>query len=437
MKRNIAARFSACGPLSMTAALLASASAQAATLAAQTCTRGTDVRVIEVVSPGDVGAACDLRYTREAGTNISVPFNASNNTSFCGQRARDLAASLASSGFACTNIGAFDKIASMQEAVDLDAILAGGVPTASTSPAAESAPTLPSADASANAVGPVTLASAPGPIPESTTADITADITASMPATTLSVPPPLVPSADAPINDARQIDAPLADAPAHAAPVLADGAPVSLTPQGATPLKKARYAVGRVVGAAPEDPRPSTLAALGAPSSEGESDAAGREERLASPAAPSVDYAMNATGRPALDAVVATVQSQAAAWNDGDLGAFMNVFWRSPEFTFVSGSTVTKGWDETYRRYRDGYGESGDLGRLSYSNLEAKMLAADTASVVGRYAFARGAASGQGAMTLVMRRFEGAWRVVQHHMVADPAPTAQNAVAPQPPAQAQ
>lgn len=383
-----------------TAALLAlSGGAEAATLAAQTCTRGTDVRVIEVVSPGQVGAACDLRYTREAGKNISVPFNASNSTRFCGERARDLATSLASSGFACTNAGAFDKIAAMREAVDLDAILAGGSSHASepaTSDVADAA--LAAASASINTE---TLSVSTAPIP----------VTVASADDTLSVPP-----------------APPAHAEPYTGPTTADGEPVSLTPQGAAvPLTRARYSVGRVVGAAPEDPRPSTLAALEVPPADGQD-----EDRLEPPSAPAAsEIAAASTGRPALDAAVATVKAQAAAWNDGDLAGFMNIFWNSPEFTFVSGSTVTKGWDQTYRRYRDGYGEGGDLGRLVYSDLEATMLAEDTASVVGRYAFTRGQATGAGTMTLVLRRFEGAWRVVQHHMVADPAP-ATTAAAPAP-----
>lgn len=127
------------------------------------------------------------------------------------------------------------------------------------------------------------------------------------------------------------------------------------------------------------------------------------------------------------------MQAQAAAWNEGDLAGFMNVFWNDPEFTFITGATVTKGWKETYKRYRDGYGEGGDLGRLVYSGLEARLLAADTASVVGRYAFQRGAASSAGTMTLVVRRFEGAWRVVQHQMTADEA--ASQVAASTPPAQ--
>jgi uncharacterized protein (TIGR02246 family) len=66
-----------------------------------TCSKGADIRVIEIIAPGEVGAACDLRYTREAGLNISVPFHANSDLSFCEQKAREVIAGLAASGFSC------------------------------------------------------------------------------------------------------------------------------------------------------------------------------------------------------------------------------------------------------------------------------------------------------------------------------------------------
>ncbi|MBY0422623.1 MAG: DUF4440 domain-containing protein, partial [Parvularculaceae bacterium] len=146
------------------------------------------------------------------------------------------------------------------------------------------------------------------------------------------------------------------------------------------------------------------------------------DDRLAPPTAEA--EVLEASGRPTTDVVKSTVMAQAAAWNDGDLQGFMNGFWNDPGFVFIAGSTVTRGWQETYKRYRDSYGESGDLGRLQYTDLDAKMLTPESASVVGRYAFSRGAASSAGALTLVLRRFEGAWRVVQHQMVTDAPPPA-------------
>src|SRR5438105_1231740 len=44
-------------------------------------------------------------------------------------------------------------------------------------------------------------------------------------------------------------------------------------------------------------------------------------------------------------AVRSILDVQVAAWNRGDLEAFMQGYWRSPELTFYSASGVESGWD--------------------------------------------------------------------------------------------
>ena len=47
--------------------------------------------------------------------------------------------------------------------------------------------------------------------------------------------------------------------------------------------------------------------------------------------------------------------SQVEAWNHGNLENFMEGYWRSPDLTFFSGATVTKGWEPTLARYQQRY----------------------------------------------------------------------------------
>ena len=49
------------------------------------------------------------------------------------------------------------------------------------------------------------------------------------------------------------------------------------------------------------------------------------------------------------------LDEQRAAWNRGDLEAYMAGYWRSPRLAFYSGATATHGWDETLSRYRQRY----------------------------------------------------------------------------------
>jgi hypothetical protein len=111
------------------------------------------------------------------------------------------------------------------------------------------------------------------------------------------------------------------------------------------------------------------------------------------------------------------LDAQVGAWNRGDLEGFMAGYWRSPGLVFCSGSTVTKGWDETLARYRKRYqGEGREMGKLRFDGIEVIPLGED--AVLARGAWRLVMADGQephGLFTLLLRRLDGAWRIVHDH----------------------
>src|SRR5260370_12491085 len=59
--------------------------------------------------------------------------------------------------------------------------------------------------------------------------------------------------------------------------------------------------------------------------------------------------------------------SQIEAWNHQKLEGFMQGYWRSPDLTFFSGASVTKGWEPTLQRYRQRYQSQGkEMGQLEF-----------------------------------------------------------------------
>lgn len=50
-------------------------------------------------------------------------------------------------------------------------------------------------------------------------------------------------------------------------------------------------------------------------------------------------------------AIVQLMQEQEAAWNRGDIKAFMQGYWKNDSLTFTGSSGLTYGWQNTY----DGY----------------------------------------------------------------------------------
>lgn len=341
-----------------------------------TCAKGADIRVIEVIAPGEVGAACDVRYSREAGLNISVPFHANSDAAFCSAKSREVVEGLKASGFLCAAGASAPR---------------GG---------AESAPTLEAS------------ASAPFPVVEA--ADVEADVAAQRAAleealvgaektTPVAAAAPSAPSAPSANPAAKSPPALAVQSAAHisssaqAAPsaVAQPQGPVDLTvnarlPQSRAP-KPAAAGAGRLRGATP----PLFAAAAG--------DQAGA----------------GAAGRPAEDVIKGVLAAQAAAWNENDLDGFLAAYWQSPFARFVAGGEVVSGFDAISDVYKSTYGATGDLGKLALSDLSVQLVTEDVATVVGRFRLENAKGVETGGYTLVMRRTDGRWRIAHDHSVVD------------------
>ena len=119
------------------------------------------------------------------------------------------------------------------------------------------------------------------------------------------------------------------------------------------------------------------------------------------------------------DIIRHTLEAQAAAWNEGDLDAFMGGYWKDQNLRFVSGTEVTRGWSRTLKRYRARYGEGAEMGELAFDKVDVKMVTDDVAVVVGRFALARAGVEDSGVFSLVMKRMRDRWRIVHDHTVGD------------------
>lgn len=114
----------------------------------------------------------------------------------------------------------------------------------------------------------------------------------------------------------------------------------------------------------------------------------------------------------AQSAVVDVLNQQNAAWNDGDIDAFMEGYWKSDQLRFGSGGTITYGWDATNERYKTRYTDRAAMGRLVFSDLDVHVYAEDAAIVHGRWALEREADKPSGLFTLVFRDFGDGWVIV-------------------------
>lgn len=116
-----------------------------------------------------------------------------------------------------------------------------------------------------------------------------------------------------------------------------------------------------------------------------------------------------------VSAVKAVLDAQVEAWNRGDIEGYMAGYWRSGETVFVSGDSLTRGWQTVLARYKKKYDSREKMGTLTFSDLEITSVGDDAAIAVGRWHLQRAKDEPHGRFTLVFRRTRQGWRIVHDH----------------------
>ncbi len=117
-------------------------------------------------------------------------------------------------------------------------------------------------------------------------------------------------------------------------------------------------------------------------------------------------------------AINVVLNAQQAAWNRGDVDAFLTGYWHSPELTFSGSSGVSRGWDGVLARYKKNYPDREAMGQLEFSELEFRFLGRDAALVLGRWHLKRDKGDIGGVFSLVWQRFPEGWKIMHDHTSA-------------------
>jgi beta-aspartyl-peptidase (threonine type) len=121
-------------------------------------------------------------------------------------------------------------------------------------------------------------------------------------------------------------------------------------------------------------------------------------------------------------AIMEVLKNQQVNWNRGDVDAFLEGYWHSPELTFAGASGIARGWDAVRARYKKNYANREAMGQLEFSALEFRFLGADAALVLGHWHLARAKGDVGGVFSLVWERFPEGWRIIHDHTsTAEPA----------------
>ena len=117
-------------------------------------------------------------------------------------------------------------------------------------------------------------------------------------------------------------------------------------------------------------------------------------------------------------AITRVLEAQQKAWNRGNVDAFLEGYWHSPELTFAGSGGITQGWDGVLARYKKNYPDRAAMGHLDFSNLKTRFLGKDAALVLGQWHLSRAQGDIGGVFSLVWQRLPEGWRIIHDHTSA-------------------
>jgi uncharacterized protein (TIGR02246 family) len=104
-------------------------------------------------------------------------------------------------------------------------------------------------------------------------------------------------------------------------------------------------------------------------------------------------------------------------WNRRDLDAFLHPYLDSPDITFVGARGLVRGKAAIRENYATGWFAPGrDPGRLSFRDIEVRMLGGGHALALGRYEVRiPGQELATGLFSLTLRHTPAGWRIIHDH----------------------
>lgn len=112
--------------------------------------------------------------------------------------------------------------------------------------------------------------------------------------------------------------------------------------------------------------------------------------------------------------VLNLMKQQEKAWNEGNINAFMNHYWKSDSLKFIGNKGVTYGWQKTLDNYLKNYPNKEAMGTLKFTIIEASQLSKESIYIIGKWDLLKEKPVG-GHFTLLWKKIKGAWVIVADH----------------------
>lgn len=112
--------------------------------------------------------------------------------------------------------------------------------------------------------------------------------------------------------------------------------------------------------------------------------------------------------------VMAQMEAQQSSWNNGDIPAFMDYYWKNDSLKFIGSRGITYGWQKTLDNYIRSYPDKTAMGVLKFTIKECSQLSPVSIYVIGQWELQKEKPTG-GYFTLLWKKIAGKWVIVSDH----------------------
>ena len=107
--------------------------------------------------------------------------------------------------------------------------------------------------------------------------------------------------------------------------------------------------------------------------------------------------------------------NQTREWNNGNIEAFMQGYWKSDSLLFVGKNGPSYGYQNALENYQKNYPDTVTMGKLSYNILKVEQLSPDRYFVLGKWMLKRSIGDVSGYYTLLFRKIRNQWVLLSDH----------------------
>lgn len=117
----------------------------------------------------------------------------------------------------------------------------------------------------------------------------------------------------------------------------------------------------------------------------------------------------------AKEAIREVLQEQKAAWNRGDIPAYMRGYKEDEALAFVGSGGVVRGYTTVLERYQKNYPDKAAMGKLDFTELEFLPAGEGYYLVTGKFSLSRKSDQPSGYFTLLWEKTPKGWKIVNDH----------------------